>query len=167
MLQRPEQDRRLLTRGELEARIKVALGGTVAEELALGEISSGATSDLSIANRLAGQMVREYGMSRLGRTYLSGTSYEFVGGSAADVPSHSEQTAREVDLEVRDIVQSCLQQVRTILENGLPALRAVTDRLAAKEVLDDSELVEILEQVGFPIVASARRNLLKPALIEV
>ena len=67
----------LMTRGELEARIKVALGGTVAEEIMLAEISTGATSDLNTANRLATQMVREYGMSRLGRIYLSASSSAF------------------------------------------------------------------------------------------
>src|SRR5262249_28199716 len=65
VLQRPESDRMLMTRGELEARIKVALGGTIAEEIALDDISTGATSDLNVANRLATDMVRQYGMSRL------------------------------------------------------------------------------------------------------
>lgn len=161
VLQRPEMDRMLMTRGELEARIKVALGGTIAEEIKLGEISTGATSDLNTANRLATQMVREYGMSRLGRIYLTGPDSPFLPGSSGDSLSHSEQTAREVDLEVRAIIENCLNQVRGIMEKGRTALDAVAQRLIEKEVLDDLELLELLEKNGFPISAAARKNLLE------
>ncbi|HJZ91090.1 MAG TPA: ATP-dependent zinc metalloprotease FtsH [Gemmataceae bacterium] len=161
VLQRPEMDRMLMTRGELEARIKVALGGTISEEIMLREISTGATSDLNMANRLATQMVREYGMSRLGRVYLTTPEAAFLPAGAAEPRGYSEQTAREVDLEVRAIVQSCLQEVRTILENGRPALEAVSQRLIEKEVLEDRELLEILEKSGFPISAAAKKSLLE------
>ncbi len=161
VLQRPDMDRMLMTRGELEARIKVALGGTIAEELQLGEISTGATSDLNTANRLATQMVREYGMSRLGRIYLSEGGNGFLPGMTGESRAHSEQTAREVDLEVRDIIQNCLHQVRTILDAGRPALDAVAQRLIEKEVLDDLELLELLEKSQFPICAAAKKNLLE------
>jgi cell division protease FtsH len=161
VLQRPEMDRMLMTRGELEARIKVALGGTIAEELMLAEISTGATSDLNTANRLATQMVREYGMSRLGRIYLSASSSAFLAGADGETRAHSEQTAREVDLEVRGIIDSCLQEVRTILDKGRVALNAVAQRLIEKEVLEDRELLELLDKNGFPISAAARKNLLE------
>ena len=161
VLQRPEMDRMLMTRGELEARIKVALGGTIAEEIVLAEISTGATSDLNTANRLATQMVREYGMSRLGRIYLSGPASAFLPTGDGDTRGHSEQTAREVDLEVRAIIQGCLEEVRTILDKGRTALDAVAHRLIEKEVLDDLELLELLEKNGFPISAKARKNLLE------
>ena len=162
VLQRPDMDRMLMTRGELEARIKVALGGTVAEEIALQEISTGATSDLNVANRLATQMVREYGMSRLGRIYLSAPTSVFLGGAAdGEVPAHSEQTAREVDLEVRAIIDSCLKEVRNLLDQGRNALTAVAQRLIEKEVLEDRELLELLEATGFPISVMARQNLLE------
>jgi cell division protease FtsH len=162
VLQRPDMDRMLMTRGELEARIKVALGGTVAEEIVLRDISTGATSDLNVANRLAMQMVREYGMSRLGRIYLSAPTSVFLGGAAdGEVPPHSEQTAREVDLEVRAIIDSCLAEVRNLLDQGRNALTAVAQRLIEKEVLEDRELLELLEASGFPISAMARQNLLE------
>jgi cell division protease FtsH len=161
VLQRPEMDRMLMTRGELEARIKVALGGTIAEELMLADISTGATSDLSTANRLATQMVREYGMSRLGRIYLATQEAAFLPGGGGESKAHSEQTAREVDLEVRDIIQGCLQQVRVILADGKEALEAVAQALIEKEVLDDLELLELLEKNRFPISAAARKSLLE------
>jgi cell division protease FtsH len=161
VLQRPEMDRMLMTRGELEARIKVALGGTIAEEIKLGDISTGATSDLNTANRLATQMVREYGMSRLGRIYLTGPESPFLPGGNGESRAHSEQTAREVDLEVRAIIETCLNQVRTVIDQGRTALDAVAQRLIEKEVLDDLELLELLEKNGFPISAMARKNLLE------
>jgi len=162
VLQRPEIDRMLMTRGELEARIKVALGGTIAEEIMLGEISTGATSDLNTANRLATQMVREYGMSRLGRVYLTDGHAAFLPANGGlDSRGHSEQTAREVDLEVRAIIQTCLDEVRSVLDEGRTALHAVAQRLIDKEVLDDLELLELLEKNGFPISAAARKNLLE------
>src|SRR5262249_7154746 len=69
VLRRPEDDRHLMTRSELEAHIKVALGGTLAEELIYGEISNGAASDLEKANLIARRMVKEFGMSGLGRIF--------------------------------------------------------------------------------------------------
>lgn len=161
VLQRPEMDRMLMTRGELEARIKVALGGTIAEEVALGEISTGATSDLNTANRLATQMVREYGMSKLGRIYLSAPTSAFLNGADGEARSHSEQTAREVDLEVRAIIDACLAEVRGIMDKGRNALNAVAQRLIEKEVLEDRELLELLDKNGFAISAAARKNLLE------
>jgi cell division protease FtsH len=162
VLQRPDMDRMLMTRGELEARIKVALGGTIAEEIALTEISTGATSDLNTANRLATQMVREYGMSRLGRIYLSAPTSVFLNGATdGESRGHSEQTAREVDLEVRAIIDGCLHEVRDILDRGRLALDAVAQRLIEKEVLEDRELLELLEKSGFPISAAAKKSLLE------
>lgn len=161
VLQRPEMDRILMTRGELEARIKVALGGTIAEEIALSEISTGATSDLNTANRLATQMVREYGMSKLGRIYLTSPDAAFLPGGVGEHNGCSEQTAREVDLEVRAIIEACLKEVHGILVKGRTTLDAVAQRLIEKEVLEDRELLELLDKSGFAISASARKNLLE------
>jgi cell division protease FtsH len=162
VLQRQQQDRTMITRRELEAQIKVALGGTVAEELMLGDISTGATSDLKTANRIAMQMVREYGMSRIGRVYLSGSESAFLpsAGLSEAVRDHSEQTAREVDLEVRSIIHTCLHEVRAVLEAGCTALDAVACALVEREVLEDRELFEILHTHQFRISPTAKRNLL-------
>src|SRR5436190_5910879 len=72
VLRRPEDDRYLMTQSELESNIKVALSGTLAEELVFREISNGATSDLQEASRIARSMVTEFGMSRLGRVHFKG-----------------------------------------------------------------------------------------------
>jgi cell division protease FtsH len=164
VLQRPDEDRTLMTRGELEARIKVALGGTLAEELTLGDISTGATSDLQAANDTAGRMVREFGMSRLGRIYLgSPVTHGFLPAMFGDSSKAcSEQTAREIDLEIRRIVETCLQEVRAILARSQPALAAVASRLIDKEVIDGPELLQLLTRNGFEPNESIRRVLLEP-----
>jgi cell division protease FtsH len=149
VLQRPEDDRHLRTQTELESEIKVCLGGTLAEELVYREISNGASSDLERASRVARRMVKEFGMSRLGRVYFhEQNNSSFLVGSLVG-PSereHSEQTAREIDIEVRKILDDATKEVRAILQTRRSALDAVALRLVDKEVIDGSELRQILEE---------------------
>jgi cell division protease FtsH len=146
VLSRPDEDRYLMTRSELESQIKVALGGTLSEELVYREISNGATSDLEHASKIARAMVREFGMSRLGRINYKeqgGPNFLGTGGNRGD---YSEQTAREIDLEVRKIIEDATEEVRTILESRRDALEALAQRLMEKEVIDGAELRQLLEQ---------------------
>jgi len=149
VLQRPEDDRHLHTQSELESEIKVCLGGTIAEELVYREISNGATSDLARASHTARRMVKEFGMSRLGRVFfreqqavafLPGVN---MGGGERD---YSEQTAREIDVEVRKILDDATDEVRTVLQARRAALEAVALRLVEKEVIDGAELRQLIEQ---------------------
>jgi cell division protease FtsH len=147
VLRRPEEDRYLLTRSELESHIKVALAGTVAEEIVFREISNGATSDLENANNIARKMVKEFGMSRLGRISFreqDGPSF-LPGGDGAD-RHYSEETAREIDLEVRNLLDDATAEVRAILLARRQALEALAQRLIEKEVIDAAELRTLLEQ---------------------
>jgi cell division protease FtsH len=149
VLQRPEDDRHLRTQSELESEIKVCLGGTLAEELVYREISNGASSDLERASRVARRMVKEFGMSRLGRVYFHEQhGSTFLAGSVAGASEreHSEQTAREIDIEVRKILDDATEEVRAILQARLAALQAVAGRLVDKEVIDGAELRQLLEQ---------------------
>jgi cell division protease FtsH len=149
MLQRPEDDRHLRTQSELESEIKVCLGGTIAEELIYREISNGATSDLERASLIARRMVKEFGMSRLGRVYFrEQADASFLPGAMVNPAEHeySEQTAREIDLEVRKILSDSTDEVRIILQARRGALEAVALRLMEKEVIDGSELRSLLEQ---------------------
>ena len=128
--------------------IKVALGGTLAEEIVYGEIGTGATSDLNMVNGVARKMVKMYGMSRLGRIfYPDGAGSPFLGGSLPfeGQREFSEETAREIDLEVRKIVEDALGEVRTILVDRRAALEAVAKRLMEKETIDGKDLRDILE----------------------
>jgi cell division protease FtsH len=148
VLSRPEEDRYLITQSELESKIKVALGGTVAEELIFREISNGATSDLEQASDIARRMVKQFGMSRLGRVNFEGRSGgAFLQGSGGGGErSYSEQTAREIDEEVHKILDVATDAVRDVLLARRNALEAIAQRLMEKEVMDGRELRELLEQ---------------------
>ena len=146
-MQRPEGDRFLLTKAELESRIQVLLAGTMAEEIIYTDISSGAQNDLERATEIARSMVMDYGMSRMGRVnYRDSNRSAFLtvpGESRGG--SFSEQTAREIDEEVRRIIDESLEKVRHILEKRGAALEAVTQRLIEVESIDSDALKEIIE----------------------
>src|SRR5262249_47363606 len=105
VLRRPDEDRYLVTQTELESNIKVALAATLPEDLVFREGSNGATSALEKASAIARSMVRELGMSRLGRISFhernGGTTFLPYGGDGER--AYSEQTAREIDVEVQKI----------------------------------------------------------------
>jgi len=147
-LQRPEGDRYLMTQGELESRIQVLLAGTVAEEMVFDDVSTGAQNDLERASAIGRSMVMDFGMSRLGRVnYRESNRSPFLssGGEMTREHSHSEQTAREIDQEVKRIIDESLEKVRHILETRLASLRALSNRLIEKEVIDSDELRTIIE----------------------
>jgi cell division protease FtsH len=154
-MQRPEDDRYLLTQSELESRIEVLLAGTIAEEMVYADVSTGAQNDLERASAIARSMVMDYGMSRLGRVaYRESGRSPFLAGSGGDLSqarSHSEQTAREIDEEVRRIIDTAMERVRRIMESRRAALEAITARLIECEVIDGEELRTIIEaSIGTP-----------------
>jgi cell division protease FtsH len=148
-MQRPEDDRYLRTQSELESRIEVLLAGTIAEEMVYADVSTGAQNDLERASEIARSMVMDYGMSRLGRVaYRESPRSPFLAGAGADAaPSrtHSEQTAREIDEEVRRIIDTAMERVRRIMESRRGALEAITQRLIEREVIDGDELRTVIE----------------------
>jgi len=148
-MQRPLDDRYLLTQSELESRIQVLLAGTIAEEIVFADVSTGAQNDLERASEIARAMVMDYGMSRLGRvTYRESPRSPFLAAAGAELSrarSHSEKTAWEIDEQVNTIVNTAIEAVRRILEMRRAALEAVTRRLLESEVIDGSELREIIE----------------------
>jgi cell division protease FtsH len=146
VLQRPDEDRYIHTKSELESRIKVSLAGTLAEELIYHDIGSGATNDLENANGIARNMVTRFGMSRLGRvSYPDQRGGTFLPGSEDGESLHSEETAREIDLEVRKIVADAADEVRSILVDRRTALEAVARTLMEREVIDGSELKDLID----------------------
>jgi cell division protease FtsH len=148
VLQRPDEDRYVQTRSDLESQIKCALGGTLAEELVYREIASGASNDLEKANFLARNMVTRYGMSRLGRvSYPDQSTAAFLPGAqwADGERKHSEETAREIDLEMRKIITDAIEEVRGILLSRRAALEAVARTLMEREVIDGTELKAIID----------------------
>jgi cell division protease FtsH len=146
--QRAEGDRFLRTQSFLESEIQVLLAGTVAEEMIFSDVSTGAQNDLERATEIARSMVMDYGMSPLGRiTYRENPRSPFLMGtdSFPHDRSHSEQTAREIDEEIRKIVGQSLEKVRHVLETRRQALVAMAERLIEKETIDTAELKELVE----------------------
>ena len=149
VLSRPDDDRLLVTQTQLESQIRICLGGTLAEEIIFSEISTGATSDLQKANAIARRMVTEFGMSRLGRVYFqdSMSNAPFLGSVLRDGDrEYSERTAREIDVEVRKLIEEATEEVRNLLLERRAALEAIAQRLVEKEVIEGSELTELLER---------------------
>ncbi len=146
-LQLPTEDRFLLTQSELEDRIAVLLGGRAAEELVYGEVSTGAHDDLMKATQLAKQMVKDYGMSdQLGPVALEGPSQptflkQFEGASHDE---YSEETAREVDKEIRQIIETQQKRAKEILHTRYQALVEAAKNLLDREVITGEELRTII-----------------------
>jgi cell division protease FtsH len=147
-LHRPEQDRFLMTQSELESRIQVFLAGTIAEEMVFEDVSSGAQNDLERATEIARSMVMDFGMSRLGRVNYreSGRSPFLTGGEIPNMQTHSEETAREIDQEVKRIVDEGLQRARSILETRKDALLATAKELIKREVIGSEALAKLIEE---------------------
>jgi cell division protease FtsH len=149
MQQRPEYDRYIMTRSQLESSIQVALAGTIAEELIFDDVGTGASNDLERATEIARSMVMDYGMSKLGRINFRESNRNPFIYSGMDMPRvqhHSEQTAREIDQEVKRILDEGLHRTRHILETRRAALVAISDLLIKQEVIDATELKRIIEE---------------------
>ena len=146
-MQLPLEDRYLMTRTDLHSQLAVLLGGRTAEEIALGEISTGAQNDLQRASDIARAMVTEFGMSEsMGAvSFDSHTRNRFLeiplGGERGN---YAEDTAREIDTEVRRIVNAAHERARTLLADHRDTLDRVARRLLEKEVIDGEELREII-----------------------
>jgi len=148
-LQKPTEDRYLMTKAELLDRIAILLGGRVSEEIIFNEISTGAQNDLEKATEIAKMMVKEYGMSeKMGLvTFEQGDRPLFLGGGFAAKKEYSEETAREIDLEIKKIIDETLQRVRNILTEKKEILKGMAHTLMEKEVIEGAELKKLLEEL--------------------
>jgi len=150
-IQLPTEDRFLMARSELENKIAVLLGGRAAEELVYGEVSTGAQDDLQKATAVAKSMVKAYGMSeRLGEVSLEHARSTLLlpfepGSSRGD---YSEETAREIDCEVRRIIEQQHARAREVLSGQQAALREAAVVLQQRETLSGVELAEIRTRAG-------------------
>ena len=170
-MQRPEQDRFLMTKGELESRIQVLLAGTVAEEMVFEDISSGAQNDLERATEIARSMVMDFGMSALGRVnYRESNRSPFLatGGDFGRASSHSAETARQIDEEVKRILDEGLERVRHILAERRHTLEAVTKALMEQETIDSDMLRKIIDETssGARIVPGTAAEPKRPSRIK-
>ncbi len=144
----PEDDRHNYPRSYLLERLAVALGGRTGEEVALGEITSGAENDLKEATRLARRMVTEWGMGE--KTGLVAYDLDgenpFLGQQALEEPSrvYSEATAERVDAEVERLLEQAHQQARTVLSEHRAALERLAQALLQEEVLERDQVLAII-----------------------
>lgn len=144
-IQRPTEERYLMTRAELENRMVVLLGGRAAEEIIYGHFSTGASDDLQRVTQIARALVTRYGMHpELGHVVYEKDQGNYLGQAMPqfDKP-YSEETAREIDLAVRDIVQATYRRTLALLKAREALLRASAADLLARETLGESELASI------------------------
>jgi cell division protease FtsH len=128
-------------------QISMAMGGRIAEELIFDEMSSGAASDIEHATGVARAMVCRWGMSqKLGPLAFGNREGEvFLGRDFATRPDYSEDTARQIDAEVREIIMSCYDKGKRLLMDNLDTLKRIGDALLEYETLDAEDINILLE----------------------
>ena len=135
--QLPLDERHLYSESYLKDSLAVRLGGRVAENLVLGEASTGASSDLAGATDLATRMVREYGMSkRLGPIGFASGSPMYLGGEEVRSRSYAEDTQRVIDEEVEALLREAEQRATALLTDHRDALDRLVEDLLAHETVD-------------------------------
>jgi cell division protease FtsH len=148
-LQLPTEDRYLMTKTELLDRLAVLLGGRVAEEIVFGEISTGAHNDLQRATDIATSMVKAFGMSeKLGYvTFEKEKQPLFLPSSLFPTREYSEDTAKQIDEEVKKIVDETYLRVKEILTAKKDKMEELARLLLEKEVVEEADLKRILELI--------------------
>ena len=143
------------TKNELLAQITGLMGGRVAEELVLGEISTGASNDLEKATKIAKSMVNEYGMSTLGPIqYESNSGNVFLGRDYTTNKNYSDKVAFEIDQEVRKIVNTAYEEAKVIISQHRKDLDNIVHELLEYETLTKEDLDNIIKY-GFKDPAKA------------
>ncbi|MBN1406021.1 MAG: ATP-dependent zinc metalloprotease FtsH [Candidatus Omnitrophica bacterium] len=145
-LQKPLQDKYLRSRNELMNGITIALGGRASEELIFIDITTGAHNDLEVVTELARRMVCDFGMSEKLGHLTFGRRHEqiFLGRDITEERNYSEQTAQEIDREVRGIVDECYRRAKDTLTVNKDKLIKLAEALIEKEVLEVKEVTEIV-----------------------
>jgi cell division protease FtsH len=143
----PTEDRFLVTREELVEELAMLLGGRVAEEMVIGDITTGAQNDLERATKISRQMVTEYGMSdELGPLTLGQKQGEvFLGRDFAAHPDYSDQVAFEIDTEVRRLIDEAHDQALDILKAEKRKLDEIAAALIERETIEKEDLERLLE----------------------
>ncbi len=150
-MQLPETDKHNYTRDYLETQLAVMMGGRLAEEIFLNQMSTGAGNDIERATDMARKMVCEWGMSKLGPlTFGKKDEQIFLGREIAQHRDFSEETAREIDAEVRRFVNQGYDNAKKLIEDKRDTLTRIAQALLEREVLDANELKLIIEGKPLP-----------------
>jgi len=157
----PTEDKFLTSRAELSETMAMTLGGRAAEEIVFNEITTGASNDLEKVTATAKQMVMRFGMSeRLGpRVFGHDRGQPFLGREMGSEPDYSDEIAREIDDEIRRIVEIAHQTARDILDSNREDLKRISEILLVRETIDAEQFVELLEgkseEEVFPAIEEA------------
>ena len=156
----PQEDRSYMSRRELEEHIAVCLGGRVAEQLVLGDISTGASSDIQKASQIARSMVTKYGMSEKLGTIAYGNENDevFIGRTMAQARSYSEEVAGQIDQEVKAIVDKAYQRCEDILNGCRKELELTARYLLDHETMDADTFAKVFDDPGAEEFAPYQEN---------
>ncbi|CAB4875779.1 unannotated protein [freshwater metagenome] len=143
----PQEDKFLTTRAELQDQMAMTLGGRAAEEIVFNEITTGASNDLEKVTATAKQMVMRFGMSeRLGpRVFGHNQGQPFLGREFSSEPDYSDDIAREIDGEIRRIVEAAHQRARDILSEYRDTLEVTAQALLRRETIEKEEFLALLD----------------------
>ena len=145
-LMTPKDERMMATKSDLLAKITGLLGGRVAEEVVLNEISSGAYNDIERATNIARDMVMSYGMSKLGPIqYEKSGGNVFLGRDYSSTRNYSGQIAFEIDKEIRAIIDGCYAKAKELIINNRPLLDRITSALIEYETLTHEQIMKLYE----------------------
>ena len=136
----PQKDEMFLTRGKMLERIQVCLGGRIAEELILEDVTTGAVQDIKQATQIAKAMVTKYGMSsEMGMISYSDDDEVFIGRDFAQAKGFSEMTAASIDKEIKLIIDDCYQKAKAIILDHMDVLHRCANLLIEKEKIGREE----------------------------
>jgi len=152
---KPDEDRNYTTKSQLLEQIMVSLGGRAAEELVLGEVSTGAANDLQKANQIARDMITKYGMSDHLTNMVFGDENDevFLGKSYAHIKNYSEEISAKIDAEVKSIIDNAYSKIKELLSENRNKLEDVARALLEKERIEGDEFEEIFKNGYNPPVA--------------
>ena len=145
---RPTEDKNFVSKTEMEENIISLLGGRMAEELIIGDISTGASNDIERATAIARNMVTKYGMSEKLGTITLGTDQDevFLGRDLAHAKTYSEETAAAIDAEIKRIIDTGYNRAKQILTEHSDKLHAVAGVLLEKEKITADEFESIFNE---------------------
>jgi cell division protease FtsH len=147
----PEEDKYLMLKSELIAEVDTLLGGRAAEEVFIGEISTGAGNDLERATDIIKSMVMIYGMTEVaGLMVLEKQSNRFLGGGLAQTKEYSEKIQEEVDKFIKDTLEERYRHVKNLLKKYAPVIEKMVEELYEKEVIEGKRVRELIREFENP-----------------
>jgi cell division protease FtsH len=166
-MQLPAEDKYSYTKEYLESNVTVMMGGRIAEEKFLGHMTTGAGNDIEKATDIARKMVCEWGMSELGPLTFGKVEGEiFLGRDFGRTQDYSEETANQIDAEVKRIVTAAYEKAKKIIDDNEKVMHRLERTLLEKEVLDGEEVLQIIaEETGVDISKLRKTGPPKPPIL--